>query len=435
MTGSEVFPWHPGRIDGMASAISATSDAEAVALWIKTKGSRSPHTFEAYRKEGERLLLWLDQERLTLATMVVEDVHRYFQMLGDPPPYWIRPKKLKKGQALLATQVLHGPLSVRSIAYTRTVLGQMFTYLQDAGYLQRNVFRLSANPPLVHDTAPSRLLDLETWRWLWGWLKNHSMRTTQETAKARRLRWTFALFYHTGLRLSEVARARMGDFVRRDGYWSLQVLGKGNKRKLVTINTALLRELVAYREFLGLPSFPTPGDSTPLIVSMSGTRRAQLMSARAIRQFISSAAQEAAQSCEDDHIKAALHGLSPHWLRHTSATHRLYAGASLETIQEELGHEDPKTTRLYAKVSNQKRMDDAEKLAKLSETTENSMSDPSPKALPGLWREEGGLSGLLRLDVPAIMPGMVVVAKADEPWQSRPELRWQTWPELLHPDS
>lgn len=63
-------------------------------------------------------------------------------------------------------------------------------------------------------------------------------------------------------------------------------------------------------------------------------------------------------------------------------------------------------------------------------------NDPkTPNALPGLWREEGGLSGLVRLDVPAITPGMVMVAKADEPWQSRPELRWQTWPGLLSPDN
>lgn len=61
-------------------------------------------------------------------------------------------------------------------------------------------------------------------------------------------------------------------------------------------------------------------------------------------------------------------------------------------------------------------------------------NDPkTPNALPGLWREERGLSGLVRIDVPASTPGMVVVAKADEPWQSKPELRWQVWPEDLRP--
>lgn len=58
-----------------------------------------------------------------------------------------------------------------------------------------------------------------------------------------------------------------------------------------------------------------------------------------------------------------------------------------------------------------------------------------PGVLPGLWREEGGLSGLVRLDVPASTPGMVVVAKRGEPWQQKPELRWQAWPDLLVPDA
>jgi hypothetical protein len=52
-------------------------------------------------------------------------------------------------------------------------------------------------------------------------------------------------------------------------------------------------------------------------------------------------------------------------------------------------------------------------------------------ALPGLWRERGGLDGLVRLDVEAVTAGMVVVAKQGEPWLEKPELRWQVWPEYL----
>jgi len=54
-----------------------------------------------------------------------------------------------------------------------------------------------------------------------------------------------------------------------------------------------------------------------------------------------------------------------------------------------------------------------------------------PIALPGLWRERGGLDGLVRLDIAAVTAGMVVVAKKGEDWVGRPELRWQVWPEDL----
>lgn len=50
---------------------------------------------------------------------------------------------------------------------------------------------------------------------------------------------------------------------------------------------------------------------------------------------------------------------------------------------------------------------------------------------PGTWEEVGGLTNLVILDIPARTPGMVVVAKADEDWQTRPELRWQSWPDRL----
>ena len=49
----------------------------------------------------------------------------------------------------------------------------------------------------------------------------------------------------------------------------------------------------------------------------------------------------------------------------------------------------------------------------------------SPNILPGLWRERGGLNGLVRLDTPAVTAGMVVVAKQNEPLQDKSELRWQ----------
>lgn len=50
---------------------------------------------------------------------------------------------------------------------------------------------------------------------------------------------------------------------------------------------------------------------------------------------------------------------------------------------------------------------------------------------PGVWAELGGLGNLIILDIPAITPGMVVVAKADENWRTQPELRWQAWPDQI----
>jgi hypothetical protein len=50
-----------------------------------------------------------------------------------------------------------------------------------------------------------------------------------------------------------------------------------------------------------------------------------------------------------------------------------------------------------------------------------------------VWREKDGRDGLVRLSERALLPGMVVVAKAWEPWHDHPELRWLAKPELLEP--
>lgn len=348
------------------SALAAETDSQAVNTWITAKGSRSRNTFDSYRREAARLLLWLDEQRLSLNAMKVEHAHAFFSHLGNPPAHWIRPRKPRRGESLLVTQVLVKKLANDSIDYTRTVLGQMCSYLQDAGYLQRNVFHLSIKPPVLVRTVPTRFLDLASWQWLWGWIQNQQSSTRIGTVLIARSRWLLALLYHTGIRRDEAAHGRMGDFIRRDNAWALRVIGKGNKERWVTVNSALLQELVRYRKAVGLDGYPVPNEIHPLVMSAKNARRMELLTPRVIGAIVSIIAEDAATDCDDPHIRAQIVQLSAHWLRHTNATHRLMAGASLETTQDELGHASPQSTRLYAKTTSKGRQIDAEKLATLT---------------------------------------------------------------------
>ena len=347
------------------AAIDASNDAAAMALWLKARGGRAANTFDAYRREAIRLLLWLSEQNLALAELTVEQVHRYYSHLINPPRHCIRPRKPHRTTTLLPTQTLIAPLSNKSIDYTRSVLGQLCAYLKDAGYLPSNPFRLSAKPPITVETTPKRLLDLDSWQWLWNWILHLPV-----NQHATRIRWLFALLYHTGLRREEVAHGRMLDFVRKDGAWSLRVVGKGHKEKFVTVNSTLLHELIRYRKSLNLTDYPLPSEDLPLVASVSTARQRKTLTPRAIGLLIHTTSQSAAMTCEDEHCRSQIAAMTTHWMRHTNATHRLLAGASLETTQDELGHADPRTTRLYAKVSDTRRKEDAEKLAKLVSTYE-----------------------------------------------------------------
>ncbi len=50
-----------------------------------------------------------------------------------------------------------------------------------------------------------------------------------------------------------------------------------------------------------------------------------------------------------------------------------------------------------------------------------------------LYREIGGPDCLRILDEPAPLPGMVMVARFGDDYESRPELKWRAWRDLLEP--
>jgi site-specific recombinase XerD len=65
----------------------------------------------------------------------------------------------------------------------------------------------------------------------------------------------------------------------------------------------------------------------------------------------------AAQAIEADHPPLAekLRRASPHWMRHTHATHALGRGAELTTVRDNLRHASVSTTSIYLHSDEVKR--------------------------------------------------------------------------------
>ena len=331
-------------------------DLEAVTLWLTTKGTGSDNTFRAYKREATRFLNWLDYHQLLLKDVSAKDIQQFLFYLENPSQY-----------KMLSNNAEFKGLSKKSINYTRTILNQIFSYLQDMGHINKNVINLTKKHTLPVEDTHTRFLDINAWEWLWMWLLSRPALTDKDIIKNARNRWIFALLYHTGIRRDEVAQGSMYDFNYKNCSWSLKIIGKRKKIRHVTVNSVLVHELKRYRTLLNLDELPGRKDAENygLILPINGSKHKRLC-ARSIGRIVHDVRELALLDCEDVHIQNQISEFSTHWLRHTNATHRALAGSSMETTKDELGHADPKTTLIYMKTADKARKRDAEKLANLS---------------------------------------------------------------------
>jgi integrase/recombinase XerD len=157
-----------------------------------------------------------------------------------------------------------------------------------------------------------------------------------ETARRHALRLRdhamLELLYAGGVRVSEVADARLEDLKLEMGY--ILVRGKGDKERMVPLGVpaqhALQQYLKESREVIGRKR------GSPLLFLGTGGRR---LTRQRVWQLVGKAS-----------IASGRHA-SPHMLRHSCATHMVENGADLRTVQTILGHSDISTTQIYTHVA------------------------------------------------------------------------------------
>jgi integrase/recombinase XerD len=145
------------------------------------------------------------------------------------------------------------------------------------------------------------------------------------------------LLYASGLRISELASARLENFNFEERI--IRVTGKGNKMRLVPVGRKACEALAAYLS-TERPKFVKRRSSSEIFLSARGTK---LTTAR-IWQIVKKHARHSGLE----------KNIYPHLLRHSFATHLLGNGADLRIIQEMLGHADISTTQVYTHVDQQR---------------------------------------------------------------------------------
>jgi len=142
------------------------------------------------------------------------------------------------------------------------------------------------------------------------------------------------VLYATGIRIGELCALDLSDIDQQRR--TIEVLGKGNKPRVVPIGLPALRALGGWLEF-GRPKRMTSESNDALFLGKRGKR----VDPRVARSAVSLAI----------HRVSGVPGMGPHSLRHSAATHVLEGGADLRTVQELLGHASLATTQMYTHVS------------------------------------------------------------------------------------
>jgi integrase/recombinase XerC len=146
--------------------------------------------------------------------------------------------------------------------------------------------------------------------------------------------------YATGLRVGELVSLTVE---QAGGAAELRVVGKGRKERLVllgrTAQQAIGRYLARGRPQL-LARRPGAEEEKRLFLNARGGP----LTDRSVRRVVH---RHVLKAC-------AQHGIGPHALRHTFATHLLDAGADLRAVQELLGHASLASTQIYTHVTRRR---------------------------------------------------------------------------------
>jgi integrase/recombinase XerD len=244
---------------------------------------RSRHTQRAYRADSERFRVFVAKP---LGMVTLGDLQAFADSLIGKPSS--RSRTLAAVKSLLA-------------------------FGQRTGYLALNVGAALKLPAGKNTLAERILTETDVHRLL-------------ALEPDRRNQLLLRLLYIAGVRVSEIAALTWRYLQPRTDGGQINVFGKGSKTRTVLLPSAIWRELLRFRQHapLDAPVFVSPRTSGHLHPS-------------SIERIVAKAAARAGLEL----------AVSPHWLRHSHATHALERGAPIHLVAATLGHASVATTGKY----------------------------------------------------------------------------------------
>ncbi len=372
---------------------AASSDfQQAWQFLLSYRGSEA--TFNAYRREIERLLHWTwfvaqkslrELRRLDLEDFIafcqkppktwigVKNVSRFINQSGlrVPNPAWrpfvvnLSKRAVAEGQTPNIHQYLLSQSALQSIF---SILSSFYNYLIQEEFTDVNPIALIRQKSKFLRKHQTKLVVRRLSELQWAYVVETAEKlAAADPDKHERTLFILHALYGMYLRISELAandrwQPQMGHFFC-DAYqsWWFTTVGKGNKERMVSVSDAMLEALKRYRRSLGLCALPAPGDATPLIPKIQGT--GPLTSTREIRKIVQHCFDQAFLHLQQDGLSdeaQTLMSATVHWLRHTGISDDVKRRPR-EHVRDDAGHGSSAITDRYIDIELRERHASAKK--------------------------------------------------------------------------
>jgi integrase/recombinase XerD len=273
-------------------------DIEDFATYILSEKGFSTNTLEAYRRDIQSFLVFLQKDNLQHWNEVQQQ--HIIDFLGLKKQNHYAPASISR--ALIAIKVF-------------------FRFLKREGLISHNVSHLLETPK-IWQLIPD-VLTLEE-------IEKLLMLPRSHTRKGARDRAILETLYATGCRVSELCQLNIGDV--DDTY--VRIKGKGGKERTVPLGK---EAILAIDRYLAFRDGANDERQEALFVGQ-GNRRVNRIG---VWKLVKHYARQA----------GITKIIFPHTFRHSFATHLLDNGADVRVIQELLGHASISSTDRYAHVS------------------------------------------------------------------------------------
>lgn len=354
----------------------------------------SQGTFNAYRREIERLLHWCALvSKTTLKKLKRNDIEEFIRFAQKPPREWIGKTKpprfiLKDGDRIpnpkwrpfIVTvskaqyrqgetpKIKNFELTHGSLKELFAILSSFFNYLLQEEYVfanpialirQKSKFiRKSQGQPKIR-----RLSDLQ-----WQTVIDTAKKLAEKNPDAHeRTLFVMSILYSMYLRISELTASerwipKMNDFARdADDNWWFTTVGKGNKERQIAVSETMLKALKKWRKYLNLSPLPSPADDSPLLPKTKGV--GPIKSGNYIRKVVQYCFDQAIEQLNKDNMAEEAETLieaTVHWLRHTGISDDVKTRPR-EHVRDDAGHSSSAITDKYIDIEKRERHRSAKK--------------------------------------------------------------------------